>query len=139
MEEKNTQLASLKGFDPFVFIEGHSVDYSEVSSTFSKLVETHFLQRRPPPARAAATDSSAQAVTRGTPAPPSSTTVPTPESFPDCYRVPQVTLIGQGKRQLATEDGEEQSSAKRARMDPEVSEKCASLHPFTYTQRVSEG
>ncbi|XP_037532847.1 DNA-directed RNA polymerase III subunit RPC3 [Nematolebias whitei] len=100
--------------------EGHSVEYSEVSSTFSKLVETHFLQRCPPPARAAATDSSSQAATHGSPAPPSSTTVPTPESFPDCYRVPQVTLIGRGKRQLAPEDGEEQSSAKRARMDPET-------------------
>lgn len=134
------QLASSKGFDSFVFVEGHRVNYSEVSSTFSKLVETHFLQRCPPPAGAAATDSSASSATRDTPAPPSSTTAPTPESFPDCYKVPQVTLIRQGKRKLATEDGEEQRSEKRAKMDPEVGEKDASLHPSaSYTHLVSEG
>uniref|UniRef100_A0A3B5BGP9 DNA-directed RNA polymerase III subunit RPC3 n=1 Tax=Stegastes partitus TaxID=144197 RepID=A0A3B5BGP9_9TELE len=76
--------------------EGRSMDYSEVSSTFSKLVETHFLQRCPPAAP------------------------PTPESFPDCYKVPHVTLIGRGKRQLATEDGEDQRNAKRAKMDSEA-------------------
>uniref|UniRef100_A0A665TU50 DNA-directed RNA polymerase III subunit RPC3 n=1 Tax=Echeneis naucrates TaxID=173247 RepID=A0A665TU50_ECHNA len=72
--------------------EGHSMDYSEVSSAFSKLVETHFLQRCPPPAG------------------------PTPESFPDCYKMPHVTLVGRGKRQLSTEDGEEQRNAKKARL-----------------------
>ncbi|XP_029959116.1 DNA-directed RNA polymerase III subunit RPC3 [Salarias fasciatus] len=102
--------------------EGRSMDYSEVSSAFSKLVETHFLQRCPPAAAAAVKDSSSPAAggppaVPGTPSTPVSAAPPTPESFPDCYKVPDVKLFGRGKRQLASEDGEEQRSAKRARMD----------------------
>ncbi|XP_063341226.1 DNA-directed RNA polymerase III subunit RPC3 [Pelmatolapia mariae] len=103
--------------------EGRTMDYSEVSSTFSKLVETHFLQRCPPLPRVGNKDSSAPSetpATPGTPAAPVNTAPPTPESFPECYKVPSVTLIGRGKRQLASEDGEEQRSAKRAKMDPET-------------------
>lgn len=59
--------------------------------------------------------------TPGTPAAPVSTAPPTPESFPDCYKVPHVTLAGRGKRQLSTEDGEDQRNAKRAKLDSEVS------------------
>ncbi|XP_004541295.2 DNA-directed RNA polymerase III subunit RPC3 [Maylandia zebra] len=103
--------------------EGLTMDYSEVSSTFSKLVETHFLQRCPPLPRVGNKDSSAPSetpATPGTPAAPVNTAPPTPESFPECYKVPSVTLIGRGKRQLASEDGEEQRSAKRAKMDPQT-------------------
>ncbi len=112
-----------------VVLEGRSMDYSEVSSAFSKLVETHFLQRCPPMAGAGAragagTTSSATPATpatpAGTPAAPVSTALPTPESFPDCYKVPHVTLIGRGKRQFSSEDGEDQRNAKKARMDSEV-------------------
>lgn len=102
--------------------EGRSMDYSEVSSAFSKLVETHFLQRCPP--MAGAGTNSATPATPGppadTPAAPVSTVPPTPESFPDCYKVPHVTLIGRGKRQLSSEDGEDQRNAKKARMDSET-------------------
>uniref|UniRef100_A0A3Q3GN54 DNA-directed RNA polymerase III subunit RPC3 n=1 Tax=Labrus bergylta TaxID=56723 RepID=A0A3Q3GN54_9LABR len=87
--------------------DGHSMDYSEVSNAFSKLVETHFLQRSTP-------------ATPGTPAVPVSTAPPSAESFPDCYRVPHVTLTGRGKRQLSSEDGEDQRNAKKARMDTET-------------------
>uniref|UniRef100_A0A3P9CG94 DNA-directed RNA polymerase III subunit RPC3 n=1 Tax=Maylandia zebra TaxID=106582 RepID=A0A3P9CG94_9CICH len=100
--------------------EGLTMDYSEVSSTFSKLVETHFLQRCPPLPRVGNKDSSAPSETPaipGTPAAPVNTAPPTPESFPECYKVPSVTLIGRGKRQLASEDGEEQRSAKRTHGD----------------------
>lgn len=104
----------------FLLTDGCSVDYSEVSSIFSKLVETHFLQRCPPPvAPAAATvDSGARAAA---PAVPSGFATLSAESFADCYRVPHVTLVGRGKRQHTAEDGEEQRSAKRARMDSKVS------------------
>lgn len=85
-----------------------------MSSAFSKLVETHFLQRCPPMAAAPKTDSSAS----NTPAAPSGAS---PESFPDCYKVPQVTLRGHGKRRLSSEDAEEERSAKKPRLDPEVS------------------
>uniref|UniRef100_A0A3B4XVX8 DNA-directed RNA polymerase III subunit RPC3 n=1 Tax=Seriola lalandi dorsalis TaxID=1841481 RepID=A0A3B4XVX8_SERLL len=84
--------------------EGRSMDYSEVSSAFSKLVETHFLQRSAP----------------STPATPVSNTQPTPESFPDCYKVPHMTLIGRGKRLLSSEDGEDQRNAKKAKLDLET-------------------
>ncbi|XP_031589950.1 DNA-directed RNA polymerase III subunit RPC3 [Oreochromis aureus] len=103
--------------------EGRTMDYTEVSLTFSKLVETHFLQRCPPLPGVGNKDSSAPSetpATPGTPAAPVNTAPPTPESFPECYKVPSVTLIGRGKRQLASEDGEEQRSAKRAKMDPET-------------------
>ncbi|XP_042279489.1 DNA-directed RNA polymerase III subunit RPC3 [Thunnus maccoyii] len=106
--------------------DGHSMDYNEVTSAFSKLVETHFLQRCPPMVTAATTTDTATPVTPatsatpGAPATPVSTAPPTPESFPDCYKVPHVTLIGRGKRQLSTEDGEEQRNAKRAKLDSET-------------------
>uniref|UniRef100_A0A1A8HXA2 DNA-directed RNA polymerase III subunit RPC3 n=1 Tax=Nothobranchius kuhntae TaxID=321403 RepID=A0A1A8HXA2_NOTKU len=99
--------------------DGQSVDYSEVSSVFSKLVETHFLQRCPPLDGAGMTASSTQAGPNPTAA-ASSSTLPNPESFSECYKVPHVTLVGRGKRQLSTEEGEEQRSAKRAKMEPET-------------------
>lgn len=105
--------------------EGRSMDYSEVSSAFSKLVETHFLQRCPPLVGAGATGGTTPATptalaTPGTPAAAVSTAPPTPESFPDCYKVPHMTLIGRGKRQLSTEDGEDQRNAKKPKMDSQT-------------------
>lgn len=94
--------------------EGHSIDYSEVSSAFSKLVETHFLQRCPPVGGVKTTASPASTATSVTVA------VSSPESFPDCYNVPQVMLIGRGKRHLCTDDGEEQRNAKKAKMDTQA-------------------
>lgn len=87
--------------------DGQCMDYSEVSSAFCKLVETHFLQRCPPVAGAGKADSAAPA----TPAAQA-------ESFTDCYKVPQVTIRGQGKRRLSSEDVD-QRNAKKARMDSE--------------------
>lgn len=105
--------------------EGRSMEYSEVSSAFSKLVETHFLQRCPPLAGAGTADGTGSAAgatpaAPGTPAAPASTAPPTPESFPDCYKVPHMTLVGRGKRQLAAEDGDDQRNAKRQKMDSEA-------------------
>ncbi|XP_037836269.1 DNA-directed RNA polymerase III subunit RPC3 isoform X1 [Kryptolebias marmoratus] len=117
---KKVQIFRRGGGLCFVLPEGHSVDYSEVSSTFSKFVETRFLQRCPPPVRAAQTGGGAQAAPGAAPAAPTGAAMLAPESFPDCYEVPRVTLVGRGKRQLAPEDGEEQRSAKRAKMDPET-------------------
>ncbi|XP_077576534.1 DNA-directed RNA polymerase III subunit RPC3 [Stigmatopora nigra] len=92
--------------------EGQSMDFKDVSSSFSKLVETHFIQRCPPMASAKAKADPS------TPEVPASTEPLAPESFPNCYIVPNVTLLGRGKRQL--EDPEEQSVAKKARMDIET-------------------
>ncbi|XP_054477018.1 DNA-directed RNA polymerase III subunit RPC3 [Anoplopoma fimbria] len=102
--------------------EGRCMDYSEVSSAFSKLVETHFLQRCPPMVVAATTGSATTATpaTPGTPAAPVSTALPTPESFADCYKVPHMTLTGRGKRQHCSEEGEDQRNAKKAKMDSQT-------------------
>ncbi|XP_027868517.1 DNA-directed RNA polymerase III subunit RPC3 isoform X2 [Xiphophorus couchianus] len=103
--------------------EGHSMDYSEVSSAFSKLVETHFLQRCPPVGGAGTSGTTAPAAApaaAATPAAAVSVAPPTPESFPECYSVPHVSLIGRGKRQLVPENGEDQRNAKRAKMDTET-------------------
>ncbi|XP_052475262.1 DNA-directed RNA polymerase III subunit RPC3 [Carassius gibelio] len=92
--------------------EGQSMDYSEVVSAFSRLVETHFLQRCPPLASAGSSSS-----TLDTPLPAS--TQPTePESHPDCYKLPYINLTGQGKRRRSSEGGEaDQRAAKKARTD----------------------
>lgn len=120
---QNITCLYLKSFIFFLLFdtdsEGRSMDYGEVSSAFSKLVETHFLQRCPPTG-GAATKESATPATPATPSAPASTTPPKAESFPDCYKVPHVTLTGRGKRQLSSEDGEDQRNAKKARMDTEV-------------------
>ncbi|KAM4580747.1 DNA-directed RNA polymerase III subunit RPC3 [Odontesthes bonariensis] len=104
--------------------EGNSVDYSEVSPTFANLVETHFLQRCPPLAAGGTKESTAGSAPPATPAAPAAPAAPpappTPESFPDCYKVPHVTLLGRGKRQFPGEDGEDQRNAKRAKMDSET-------------------
>ncbi|KAK9513851.1 hypothetical protein VZT92_027353 [Zoarces viviparus] len=102
--------------------EGRCMDYSEVATAFAKLVETHFLQRCPPMVKAGTTGSATPATpaTPGTPAAPVSTAPPTPESFPDCYKVPHMTLVGRGKRQLCSEEGEDQRNAKKARMDSQT-------------------
>lgn len=78
----------------FLSVEGRSMEYSEVVSAFSKLVETHFLQRCPPVAEMGTAATSATPATPGTPATPASTAPPTAESNPDCYKLPHVTLTG---------------------------------------------
>ncbi|KAK7878845.1 hypothetical protein WMY93_030871 [Mugilogobius chulae] len=94
--------------------EGRSMDYSEVSSAFSKLVETHFLQRCPPVGAEKKTASS------DNPTAPVVTGPPSAESFPECYTVPHVKLFGRGKRPLVTEEGEEQRNAKKPKLDTET-------------------
>lgn len=99
--------------------EGRSMEYSEVVSAFSKLVETHFLQRCPPVAEMGTAATSATPATPGTPAAPASTAPPTAESNPDCYKLPHVTLTGRGKRRRSSDDSEEQRGGKKVKMDSE--------------------
>jgi len=76
----------------FFFVpEGQSMDYSEVVSAFSQLVETHFLQRCPPVASAGPSNSEVV----DPPPPPPAVTPSEPEKHPDCYRVPYINLTGQ--------------------------------------------
>ncbi|XP_059423533.1 DNA-directed RNA polymerase III subunit RPC3 [Carassius carassius] len=93
--------------------EGQSMDYSEVVSAFSRLVETHFLQRCPP--LASAESSSSGAVNTPLPAVTQHTE---PEDHPECYKLPYINLTGQGKRRRSSEDGEaEPRAAKKAKTD----------------------
>ncbi|XP_026795609.3 DNA-directed RNA polymerase III subunit RPC3 isoform X1 [Pangasianodon hypophthalmus] len=103
--------------------DGQSMDYSEVMNAFSRLVETHFLQRCPP------VDSLGATVLRtscpGTSdSPANATPQPAqPESNPDCYKVPQIHLTGRGKRRRSSGDAEtNDSGAKRAKL--EKTEQC---------------
>ena len=96
------------------------MEYNEVVSTFSKLVETHFLQRCPPVSEVVAPVSAAPVVPGG-PAAPASTGPPAPESFSDCYTVPSVSLVGRGKRRRSGEDAAaDQGTAKKTKTDLQV-------------------
>ncbi|KAF5904485.1 DNA-directed RNA polymerase III subunit RPC3, partial [Clarias magur] len=97
--------------------DGQSMDYSEVINAFSRLVETHFLQRCPPvdslgtgsgTSSSGTSDSSANA----TPQPAQ------PESHPDCYKLPQIHLSGRGKRRRSSGDADANDRrAKRAKLE----------------------
>ncbi|NP_956526.1 DNA-directed RNA polymerase III subunit RPC3 [Danio rerio] len=92
--------------------EGQSMDYNEVVSAFSRLVETHFLQRCPPMASAESSGTGSAET------PPAVTQPSNPESHPDCYKLPYISLSGHGKRRRSSEDGEaDQRAAKKAKTD----------------------
>ncbi|XP_036395532.1 DNA-directed RNA polymerase III subunit RPC3 [Megalops cyprinoides] len=98
--------------------EGHSMEYSEVVSSFSRLVETHFLQRCPPVTEVGTASSTTSA--SDTPAGPAA--VPTlADSHPDRYTLPHISLTGRGKRRRSSEESEgEQRGGKRAKLDTEA-------------------
>ncbi|KAL4636168.1 DNA-directed RNA polymerase III subunit RPC3 [Arapaima gigas] len=100
--------------------EGSSMDYSEVVSAFSRLVETQFLQR----CSAVIEPSSAALLTATVDAPPVSVIVPTlSDNHPDRYKLPQISLRGRGKRRLSSEEIEgDQRAAKRAKLDKDQTE-----------------
>ncbi|XP_072536723.1 DNA-directed RNA polymerase III subunit RPC3 [Salminus brasiliensis] len=98
--------------------DGQSMEYGEVITAFTRLVETHFLQRCPPMDSAG---TAAKASSASTDTPAAAPAAAQPESFPDCYKIPQVNLIGRGKRRRSSEDGEaDERGAKKARLDNEV-------------------
>ncbi|KAK9391293.1 DNA-directed RNA polymerase III subunit RPC3 [Crotalus adamanteus] len=95
--------------------DGKTVDYSEVSATFTCLADTHFVQRCPSPS-----ESSESAETQ----PPPTPTLAFNEK--DMYAVPKLNLIGRGKRKHsdnAKEDGDR--GGKRTRQNPESEEPLA--------------
>ncbi|KAL7978319.1 hypothetical protein Chor_014858 [Crotalus horridus] len=95
--------------------DGKTMDYSEVSATFTCLADTHFVQRCPSPS-----ESSESAETQ----PPPTPTLAFNEK--DMYAVPKLNLIGRGKRKHsdnAKEDGDR--GGKRSRQDPESEEPLA--------------
>uniref|UniRef100_A0A3B4CN78 DNA-directed RNA polymerase III subunit RPC3 n=1 Tax=Pygocentrus nattereri TaxID=42514 RepID=A0A3B4CN78_PYGNA len=84
--------------------DGQSMEYSEVIAAFTRLVETHFLQRCPLMDNAGAAGRTSSAVSES-PAPAAAPPVQ-PENFPDCYKIPQIHLTGRGKRRRSSEDGD---------------------------------
>ncbi|XP_012690380.1 DNA-directed RNA polymerase III subunit RPC3 [Clupea harengus] len=97
--------------------DGCSMDYSEVISAFSNLVETHFLQRCPVAAEQGSAPPAATSTLETAPAPPAITRPPAPESNPDCYKLPHINLRGRGKRRRSSEDGEDKREAKRPKLE----------------------
>ncbi|KAK2854983.1 hypothetical protein Q7C36_006852 [Tachysurus vachellii] len=103
--------------------DGQSMDYGEVMNAFSRLVETHFIQRCPPVdslgATASRKSSSGTSATSSSGAPATSTPQSDqPESHPDCYKLPQINLSGRGKRRRSSGDVEANDrGAKRAKID----------------------
>ncbi|XP_066539424.1 DNA-directed RNA polymerase III subunit RPC3 [Hoplias malabaricus] len=78
--------------------DGQSMEYSDVITSFTRLVETHFLQRCPQ------VDISGKNVQ--------------PETHSDCYTIPQIHLTGRGKRRRSGEDADADGRvAKKAKLD----------------------
>ncbi|ELK05989.1 DNA-directed RNA polymerase III subunit RPC3 [Pteropus alecto] len=73
--------------------DGKTMDYAEVSNTFMRLADTHFVQRCP---MVPATENSDPG-----PPPPAPTLVINEK---DMYLVPKLSLIGKGKRRRSSED-----------------------------------
>uniref|UniRef100_A0A8C6EFD7 DNA-directed RNA polymerase III subunit RPC3 n=1 Tax=Microcebus murinus TaxID=30608 RepID=A0A8C6EFD7_MICMU len=83
--------------------DGKTMDYAEVSSTFVRLADTHFVQRCP---LVATTESSDPGL------PPPAPTLVINEK--DMYLVPKLSLIGKGKRRRSSdEDAAGEPKAKR--------------------------
>ncbi|KAG8146504.1 hypothetical protein E2320_013659 [Naja naja] len=107
--------ATVKRFLVSLSTDGKTMDYSEVSATFTCLADTHFVQRCPsPPERSESTEA------RPSPTPALAI------NEKDMYAVPKLNLIGKGKRKHSDntkEDGERE--AKQSRQDLESEEPSA--------------
>uniref|UniRef100_H3BCF6 DNA-directed RNA polymerase III subunit RPC3 n=1 Tax=Latimeria chalumnae TaxID=7897 RepID=H3BCF6_LATCH len=89
--------------------DGKTMDYSEVSKTFVQLVETHFLQKCPMvPESAAGSEPLAAPV------------LVTDEK--EMYTVPNVSIIGKGKRRRSCEEDDGGQKAKRKKLEEETKE-----------------
>ncbi|XP_008627874.1 PREDICTED: DNA-directed RNA polymerase III subunit RPC3 isoform X1 [Corvus brachyrhynchos] len=92
--------------------DGKTMDYSEVSSTFVRLADTHFIQRCP----------MVPEIPQGAKAPPP----PAPAlaiAEKDMYVVPRLSLVGKGKRRHSCDEEEEgEHKAKRQKQEGGTSE-----------------
>ncbi|NWI85956.1 RPC3 polymerase, partial [Pitta sordida] len=85
--------------------DGKTMDYAEVSGTFVRLADTHFIQRCP----------MVPETPQGTPVPPAPALAIAER---DMYLVPRLSLVGKGKRRHSC-DEEEQGEPKAKRQKPE--------------------
>ncbi|NWW26988.1 RPC3 polymerase, partial [Falcunculus frontatus] len=92
--------------------DGKTMDYSEVSSTFVRLADTHFIQRCP---MVPESPRSAKAP------PPPAPALAIAEK--DMYIVPRLSLVGKGKRRHSCDEEEEgEHKAKRQKQEGGTSE-----------------
>ncbi|NXN82844.1 RPC3 polymerase, partial [Bombycilla garrulus] len=92
--------------------DGKTMDYTEVSSTFVRLADTHFIQRCP---IVPETPQSAKSL------PPPAPALAIAEK--DMYVVPRLSLVGKGKRRHSCDEEEEQEhKAKRQKKEGGSSE-----------------
>ncbi|KAM9109834.1 DNA-directed RNA polymerase III subunit RPC3 isoform 4-T4 [Megaptera novaeangliae] len=100
--------------------DGKTMDYAEVSNTFVRLADTHFVQRCP---LVPATENSDPG-----PPPPAPTLVINEK---DMYLVPKLSLIGKGKRRRSSdEDATGEPKAKRPKHTTDNKE----MWPLAYSQ-----
>ncbi|XP_030043511.1 DNA-directed RNA polymerase III subunit RPC3 isoform X2 [Microcaecilia unicolor] len=82
--------------------DGKAMDYGEVSSTFVRLVDTHFIYRCPAPLE-----------------PPEGAAAPAPvaplllTSEKDMYTVPKLSMIGKGKRRRSSDDDDDDDASEQ--------------------------
>ncbi|KAM5129681.1 DNA-directed RNA polymerase III subunit RPC3 isoform 1-T2 [Mantella aurantiaca] len=93
--------------------DGKSMEYSDVSATFSQLADTHFVQRCPE----VQGEGGASGTERRPPAVPSFVT-----NEKEMFSVPRVMLIGRGKRRRSSDEDEGAGQSKRQKKDPDVSQ-----------------
>ncbi|XP_060109041.1 DNA-directed RNA polymerase III subunit RPC3 [Heteronotia binoei] len=91
--------------------DGKTMDYSEVSSTFVRLADTHFVQRCP---SAPENPEPSEA-----PLPPAPTLV---FNEKEMYTVPRLTLVGKGKRRHSDKDDDCEPKAKRQKPSTDSTE-----------------
>ncbi|XP_018425582.1 PREDICTED: DNA-directed RNA polymerase III subunit RPC3 [Nanorana parkeri] len=91
--------------------DGKSMEYSEVSTTFSQLADTHFVQRCP-----VVQDEEGASGTEGR-RPPVVPNFVTNEK--ELFCVPRVLLIGRGKRRRSSDEDEGASQSKRQKKEPD--------------------
>ncbi|XP_040189872.1 DNA-directed RNA polymerase III subunit RPC3 isoform X3 [Rana temporaria] len=90
--------------------DGKSMEYSDVSTTFTQLADTHFVQRCPVVEEKEGTEG------RRPPIP--SLVMNEKEMF--C--VPRVVLVGRGKRRRSSDEDEGASQSKRPKKEPDTSQ-----------------
>ncbi|NXQ83170.1 RPC3 polymerase, partial [Nyctibius grandis] len=92
--------------------DGKTMDYAEVSNTFVRLADTHFVQRCPLVPETPASPAAP---------PPAAPTLVSNEK--DMYVVPRLTLVGKGKRRRSCDEEESgERKAKKQKQDGESSE-----------------
>uniref|UniRef100_A0A8D0GA23 DNA-directed RNA polymerase III subunit RPC3 n=1 Tax=Sphenodon punctatus TaxID=8508 RepID=A0A8D0GA23_SPHPU len=92
--------------------DGKTMDYSEVSNTFVRLADTHFIQRCPLVPEASGPSDA--------PPPPAPTLV---VNEMEMYMVPKLNLVGKGKRRHSCDDdGNDEPKTKKQKQDTDSKE-----------------